>query len=289
MFCTDREHEKQGRALRYLCEARGTRSAAQGGAHCRARDLMHAVPAGRELASVEARRYATPPLSRDESSRERRTQGSPSSDLPCSGDGRRGREHQGEGDACRGSHVGDRRPRGSWSWPRRSRHHTRPPRRRRTVWRGVSSAHQPHRNRRSGMMRYSQALRGRRATESHGGRRGVLARGEKERERESERERKRGRERKSGRDRKGFHFRCAAAAVGSGGRWSRCGGRRGMAGNRRVLAPLLPRARPAAAQVRGAASCRLRFAVHAGWRGGAEECVCWVVGRRVRLSVAVGG
>ena len=37
------------------------------------------------------------------------------------------------------------------------------------------------------------------------------------------------------------------------------------------------------------ASCRLRFAVHAGWRGGAEECICCVVGRRVRLSVAVGG
>ena len=55
MFCTDREHEQQGGALRHLCEARRSRSAAQGGAYCRARDLMHSVPAGRELASVEAR------------------------------------------------------------------------------------------------------------------------------------------------------------------------------------------------------------------------------------------
>ena len=117
----------------------------------------------------------------------------------------------------------------------------------------------------------------------------VSLRAARERERESERERKRGRERKSGRDRKGFHPRFAAVAIASSGWWSRCGGRRGMAGHRRVLAPLLPRARPAAAQVRGAGSCRLRFAVHAGWRGGAEECICCVVGRRVRLSVAVGG
>ena len=120
----------------------------------------------------------------------------------------------------------------------------------------------------------------------------VSLRAARERERESERERKRGRERKSGRDRKGFHPRFAAVAIASSGWWSRCGGRRGMAGHRRVLAPLLPRARPAAAQVRGAgvlssAVCSARWL--AGGRGGVYLLRGWSASPVVGCGGRVAG